>query len=311
MSASTPSALPSFLGGAGLALSAHSLLALNGSVFGISGFVHRAARGSHEGIAAVLAFLLGGFVVGKLDGPGPAFVDRSFGNIALSGFLVGLGTKLGNGCTSGHMLCGMSRFSKRSIAATLTFFATGAFTTRLLHGSLPAVSSALQTTLGHYDTVLLAGAALSLSAAWLFSLSSSFETSAESPSHRRIAVQVLTGLSFAFSLRVTQLVEPLRVLGFLVLPGSSAFDPSLFFLALGAMPLLSTLYHTGTKRIDVSSPIDIKLLVGAAIFGVGWGIEGICPGPGLVNFGQALATGSGITETALWLGTLAAGGLLV
>lgn len=119
----SPSALPSLLGGVGLALSAHSLLALNGSVFGISGFLHRAARGSREAAVGVLALVLGGFAIGKLDGPGPSFVNGSLRTIALSGLLVGIGTKvrcsparqiqmpltrmssaqLGNGCTSGSV----------------------------------------------------------------------------------------------------------------------------------------------------------------------------------------------------------------
>jgi uncharacterized membrane protein YedE/YeeE len=65
---------------------------------------------------------------------------RSMPAIALAGVLVGVGTRLGNGCTSGHGVCGVSRFSPRSIAATATFIAAGAFTTlminRLLGGSL-------------------------------------------------------------------------------------------------------------------------------------------------------------------------------
>ena len=57
--------------------------------------------------------------------------------MALAGLLVGYGTRLGNGCTSGHGVCGLSRFSPRSLAATMTFMATGAiavFVTRhVLH----------------------------------------------------------------------------------------------------------------------------------------------------------------------------------
>ena len=58
------SMLPSFLGGVGLALSAHALLAFNGSVFGISGFIHRGLRGAKEGAVGVLALVAGGLVIG-------------------------------------------------------------------------------------------------------------------------------------------------------------------------------------------------------------------------------------------------------
>jgi len=63
---------------------------------------------------------------------------RTLPLVALAGLLVGVGTRLGNGCTSGHGVCGISRFSPRSIAATLTFMATGAgvvFAMRMLGGS--------------------------------------------------------------------------------------------------------------------------------------------------------------------------------
>jgi uncharacterized membrane protein YedE/YeeE len=53
-------------------------------------------------------------------------VDRSYGAVAAVGLLVGIGTTMGSGCTSGHGVCGISRMSKRSILATVTFMATGA-----------------------------------------------------------------------------------------------------------------------------------------------------------------------------------------
>jgi len=52
-------------------------------------------------------------------------------------------------------------------------------------------------------------------------------------------------------------------------------------------------------------------LAGAALFGVGWGIEGICPGPGLINLGRTLATGADIKPLATWLTAVVIGGFLV
>jgi hypothetical protein len=66
-----------------------------------------------------------------------------------------------------------------------------------------------------------------------------------------------------------------RVLGFLLTPAHPAFDPSLAYLAIGAVPLTSLLYHIGTVRVQLKKGmVDGRLLVGTALFGVGWGIEG-------------------------------------
>ncbi|KAK0210894.1 hypothetical protein DFS33DRAFT_335944 [Desarmillaria ectypa] len=97
-SMSTPTPLRSFIGGFGLSLPVHALLLLNGNVFGISGFFHRAVKGNLEALGANTAVL-----------------GLKMRQVLLSGFLVGLGTKMSNGCTSGHMICGISRLSKRYI----------------------------------------------------------------------------------------------------------------------------------------------------------------------------------------------------
>ncbi|EJD54017.1 hypothetical protein AURDEDRAFT_133643 [Auricularia subglabra TFB-10046 SS5] len=305
--------LPSFLGGAGLALSAHSLLALNGSVFGISGFVHRGARGAKEGIAGVLALVVGGMLIGKLKGTGPVLLESSFVSFLVSGLLVGVGTKMANGCTSGHMLCGLARFSKRSFAATLTFFTTGVLTTRLLHAGLSA-SASPGPGITQDTRVLLFGVGIALLASWITGNTQTKQHARlDAPgSPTRLTVQVLTSLGFAFALHVSQLVDPLKVLGFLVLPFHAAFDPALLFLAVGAIPLLTYFYHTGERKLATSGDVDARLSLGAAIFGVGWAIEGICPGPALVNFGQSLAAGgAGATQIGLWLAGMVGGGLLV
>lgn len=92
-----PTYIQSFVGGVGLALPVHALLALNGNVFGISGFLHRAVRGQLEGAVSVLGLVLGGAAVGLIEGAG-AGANRVFDTAApmalVSGFLVGLGTKV-------------------------------------------------------------------------------------------------------------------------------------------------------------------------------------------------------------------------
>jgi uncharacterized membrane protein YedE/YeeE len=117
-------------GGALIGISASILLLFNGRVAGISGILGGLVRPRAEE-TSWRAF----FIVGLLVGGVVLFLLRpaSFGAAPVSlplaivaGVFVGFGTRLGSGCTSGHGVCGLSRFSGRSFAATLTFMATGA-----------------------------------------------------------------------------------------------------------------------------------------------------------------------------------------
>ena len=78
-------------------------------------------------LAFVLGLVVGGFLY-QLKFPVVAVIKADVGTLIIAGLLVGFGTVLGNGCTSGHGICGMARFSKRSIAATLSFMAAGILT---------------------------------------------------------------------------------------------------------------------------------------------------------------------------------------
>lgn len=117
-------------GGAMIGLSASILLLANGRIAGVTGIV-AGVLGPRPGDFAWRALFLAGLVVGGLVARA-AFgaVFSSAGttvNVALvAGLLVGVGTRLANGCTSGHGVCGVSRLSPRSLVATLTFIAAGA-----------------------------------------------------------------------------------------------------------------------------------------------------------------------------------------
>ena len=121
---------PALGGGVLIGLAASLLLAFNGRVAGISGIVgalFTPAKGEIGWRVAFLGGLLGGGLLAyqlwpQSFGTSPV----SLGWVIVAGFLVGFGTRLGNGCTSGHGVCGVARFSPRSLAATLTFIATGA-----------------------------------------------------------------------------------------------------------------------------------------------------------------------------------------
>ncbi|MFP2957347.1 YeeE/YedE family protein [Myxococcus sp. 1LA] len=136
----TPFILLPLLGGALIGLSASLLLLANGRVAGISGVVGSLMAPVRGDIAWRLLFfaglLAGGLLLAWLrPGALPAPQSSSAGDawlLAGAGLLVGLGSRLGNGCTSGHGVCGISRGSVRSIAATLTFMATGVLTVFLV-----------------------------------------------------------------------------------------------------------------------------------------------------------------------------------
>ena len=116
------------LGGAIIGLASALFLLTHGRVAGISGLygeIFRASADRGSRVAFVAGLVITGFVI-------HAFVPGRFGGatvglplVAVAGVLVGFGTQLGSGCTSGHGVCGIGRGSPRSIVATLTFMATG------------------------------------------------------------------------------------------------------------------------------------------------------------------------------------------
>jgi uncharacterized protein len=133
----------SLAGGALIGLSASGLLVLNGRVAGISGIVAGLAEPRRGEVAWRIAFvaglLVGGLVVAWLV-PGSVVPRQGVAPtawVAVAGLLVGIGTQLSGGCTSGHGVCGVSRFSVRSLVAVATFMATGALAAFLVQHVLP------------------------------------------------------------------------------------------------------------------------------------------------------------------------------
>ncbi len=133
----------SFAGGALIGLAGAAMLGLHGRIAGISGIFSGLLKPTAGDVAWRASFVGGLVVAGAVYA---AFAPQAFhigivrspGAIVLAGLLVGVGTRLGSGCTSGHGVCGISRLSRRSIAATVTFMATGAMAaavvTQLLGG---------------------------------------------------------------------------------------------------------------------------------------------------------------------------------
>ncbi len=131
------STLAAILGGLVIGLAATVLFTLGGRIAGISGILYGALKQSGERSWRWLfvgGLLVGGWLCHTLTGkPIPELARDSYILAVIGGLIVGIGVRRGSGCTSGHGVCGMARFSKRSIAATLTFIATGMVTATLLN----------------------------------------------------------------------------------------------------------------------------------------------------------------------------------
>lgn len=119
----------SLAGGALIGLAAAILVIANGRIAGISGILGGLLRPAHHDWGWRLAFvagLLAAPTVYALVAPLPVpRIEAGTAMLVLAGLLVGFGTRLGSGCTSGHGVCGLARMSPRSLAATLGFMAAG------------------------------------------------------------------------------------------------------------------------------------------------------------------------------------------
>ncbi len=128
-----PTYLRSLEGGALIGLAAALFLLLDGRVAGVSGIISGALARLDQHQLRNTAFLVG-LVLGPVAyllafGAWPLVrIDATWGILAFAGLLVGFGTRLGSGCTSGHGVCGMARLSRRSIVAVAVFLSAGMVT---------------------------------------------------------------------------------------------------------------------------------------------------------------------------------------
>lgn len=287
---------------------------------------------------------------------------------AVAGFLVGLGTTMGNGCTSGHGICGLARFSKRSLAAVVAFMATGMLTATICDPggcpmapwlretvgsseSLSSRESSSGTDLYMYYKVLLL-----LLSKWIGTMVTGVLVAASgygalcrpgaaedgdtnkkdddddesaAPQQQQLRSTIVSWISgglFALGLAVSGMVESKRIAGFLDAKGmaNGTWDPTLVFVMGGGLlvsalsyqfvpgydlllknsPTLQRPWSSCTYSVPTNTTIDAKLLVGAAIFGIGWGIGRICPGPGVFHAATGHPSVLYIWWPCFWLGSL-------
>lgn len=324
-----------------------NLLYQNGSVLGLSGLLRRLMTAPTVEVLAFFAGmaasypLLGSLVPELVVGyPSISITPQAILFTTSVAALIGWGTKVctddieqaqetdlvqaSNGCTSGHMLCGLSRLSGRSAVATATFFTVALLTHHLVHPSLysgacpgdipcytpvlPSAVTALSLTLLASSAILAARTIPHFIADATSSNAANSKGSPESQDVARTATQFFSGLLFALGLHISGMAHPAKVTSFLSFPVMHAWDPSLaLVLVFGVLPNLITIQRKGfaeppafKKEFELPTKtikdVDAGFMAGAAAFGVGWGLTGTCPGPAVLRaFAQPI-------WGAMWLG---------
>ncbi len=125
------------LGGGLIGLSASLLLLFKGRIFGVSGILAVLVAPNKVDLpwktSIILGLIIGGAIVLQFLPSSMPQSEMDLTKVIPAGLLVGLGTQLGSGCTSGHGICGLSRLSVRSLIATLSFMAAGILTASLFN----------------------------------------------------------------------------------------------------------------------------------------------------------------------------------
>ena len=219
--------------------------------------------------------------------------------------MVCAGTKLGNGCTSGHGVCGLARGSRRSLAAVLTFMAAGFATTAAMRVLSPPSGAVPLPPLTLAPLRVAPGAHLPALALAAFTALISLTAMRG----HALVNALLCGITFGVGLAQSGMTDPRKVSNFLDVTGlaGSPWDPSLALVMGGGLlgsaigyqaslrlpaPLLAPAFTLPTRR-----DLDARLLGGSALFGTGWAVCGMCPGPALANLSLPLF-GISITSTA-------------
>lgn len=328
------------IGGGLIGLSAATLLLFNGDILGASGLMSSFVVAPKKTLTEPsqqwkLAFLAAFCVTTRayvtLIDP-DALKDERLGfssgipivsplGYILGGFCVGFGTKLGNGCTTGHGICGLARLSTRSLMAVLAFMTTGFMAATgcsatcpfhpYLRTSYEAVAKHLPTettiSIGTVIASLAAGAALP---GLLRKAPHENATDAEKDEHEnnnsKIIPAIVSASFFSLGLVISKMTISSKIYGFLNVKGmkDGTWDPTLMCVMGGAVAVsfisyqwvkgfsvfknskalecpLSQKKSSGNFNVPTNKTIDNKLIFGEAIFGLGWGMAGLCPGPAM------------------------------
>lgn len=309
-------------GGSLIGLSAATLLIFNGDILGASGIMTsvfttplKTFQDSKQFWKLVLVstflftstYLLGPkFVVDNRSITDPSVPIPSGLAYMLGGLLVGFGTALGNGCTSGHGVCGLGRRSWRSLSGVMAFMASAVVTVTLTSpdSSLAEYTKPLRTdSQGFVDGPL--GARFTSAVIFMSLLQIRLNrTKCEPEDKSKCYASAISGALFAAGLAISQMVLGSKLYGFLNIASIplGKWDPTLATVLGAAVPVSMIAYEfvngygmvnkskTLSKPVCVpkfslptNTTIDKQLLIGTGLFGVGWGLSLLCPGPALFH----------------------------
>jgi len=241
---------------------------------------------------------------------GYAFAQEQWRRVA-AGVLIGVGSVAGNGCTSGHGLSGIGRLSLRSLVNTMVFMVSGAVTAIVTDTTGAFGISQRTKTLDRvkwltvdefnlFSMIIGTGAIVAATIAYA-SRKNLLPRTGKVADAIRVLHEYASGAFFGLGLCVGGMVNPMKVAAFLAFTKNS-FDPSLMVLMASALAVLVPGYYFVKTKIErptfhhmFAEPfkgITTKMLIGGTLFGAGWGLAGVCPGPLYVNFGAHIMNGS-------------------
>jgi uncharacterized membrane protein YedE/YeeE len=290
------------IGGIIIAISSSLNLLLKGRITGISGIFFGII--TFNDIIWRFAFLLGmlfstiffnNFIDNtNLKDTHTNFIkDLNFFGFIVGGFLVGYGTKWANGCTSGHGVCGIPRLSRRSIVACIVFCSVGMFTATFRH-RFPFLSGAdFLDVSKHLDSKQFQFITFCVIIAAILSLFLYILINRLFESLYDYFVSLGCGVLFGAGLIISGMNRKTKVINFLDV-FSKHWDPSLLFVLMSAVTVNLILFNLIIRvkktpvfaeklSIPEKTDLDLGIVLGSSIFGIGWGMSGLCPGPALVN----------------------------
>jgi uncharacterized membrane protein YedE/YeeE len=248
----------------------------------------------------IRAFTKKSFYNRILEEPIPYTDSLSIIGFFISGFLVGFGTKMANGCTSGHGVCGLPRLSKRSFVAVGTFlvfglgFATLRYYVKFLENDFILDKKRKDEIIIPDNITKIISIIFFCLSIIVFILIMIFMVFKDKVyEFREILISFFVGALFSLGLMESGMVKRHLVLLFLSI--GKDWDATLICVLGSAVGLNLITFNLILKKMEKpifhnkfqlpdKKEIDAKLVIGAAIFGIGWGWAGICPGPGVLCF---------------------------
>ena len=235
----------------------------------------------------------------------PPGSSLSYGRIVLAAACVGAGAKLGQGCTCGNGIQGLSGFSRTSFQFVCIFMVTAMVVASLFETAhtLDVVDDINDNhpTEPQYTSTAYLMMQIGIAVVGIIA---QLDRTSVVPT---VVIDVLAGIAFATALSVSGMIKPSKVVDFLDVFGTRGWDPSLLGVMGGGIAVCMSLYQFAggirTPAIPASAassaaapplamlhpwitrPMDLEHLLGALLFGTGWGLAGLCPGPVLVNCG--------------------------